>query len=89
MQEEMAGLESLLEYNEIVRKMFANENEGFQFYNTYALGKGFSVRKSYVEWNSEHTELTLRRYVCSRQGYREEKYVKEIKKRRPRDITRV
>ena len=43
-------LESLLEYNEIVRKMFANEN----------------------------------------QGYREEKYVKkEIKKRRPPDITRV
>ena len=48
------------------------------------------MRKSYVEWNSEHTELTLRRYVCSRQGYREEKYVKkEIKKRRPWDITRV
>jgi len=90
MQEEMADLESLLEYNEIVRKIFANEDEGFQFYNTHALGKGFSVRKKYVEWNSEHTELTIRRYVCSRQGYREEKYVKkEIKKRRPRDITRV
>ena len=55
MQEEMADLESLLEYNEIVRKIFANEDEGFQFYNTYTLGKGFSVRKSYVEWNSEHT----------------------------------
>ena len=38
MQERMADLESLLEYNEIVRKMFANEYEGFQFYNTYALG---------------------------------------------------
>ena len=30
MQEEMADLEYLLEYNEIVRKMFANEDEGFQ-----------------------------------------------------------
>jgi len=80
----------LLEYSEIVSKMFANEDEGYQFCNAYALGKGFSVRKSYVEWNSDHTEITLRRYVCSRQGYREEKYVKkEIKKRRPRDITRV
>jgi zinc finger SWIM domain-containing protein 3 len=29
MQEEMADLESLLEYNEIVRKMFTNEDEGF------------------------------------------------------------
>ncbi|XP_039778150.1 protein FAR1-RELATED SEQUENCE 5-like [Panicum virgatum] len=86
----MADLKNLMEYSEIVSKMFADEDEGYQFYNAYALGKGFSVRKSYVEWNSDHTELTLRRYVCSRQGYREEKYVKkEIKKRRPRDITRV
>ena len=86
----MADLENLKEYSKIVSKMFADEDEGYQFYNAYALGKGFSVRKSYVEWNSDHTEITLRRYVCSRQGYREEKYVKkEIKKRRPRDITRV
>ena len=86
----MADLENLMEYSEIVSKMFADEDEGHQFYNAYALGKGFSVRKSYVEWNCDHTELTLRRYVCSHQSYCEEKYVKkEIKKRRPRDITRV
>ena len=86
----MADLENLMEYSGIVSKMFADEDEGYQFYNAYVLGKAFSVRKSYVEWNSDHTELTLRRYVCSRQGYREEKYVKkEIKKQRPRDITRV
>ena len=29
MQEEMQDLDSLLEYNKIVRKMFANEEEGF------------------------------------------------------------
>ena len=86
----MADLENLMDYSEIVSKMFADEDEGYQFYNAYALSKGFSVRKSYVEWNSDHTEITLRWYVCSRQGDREEKYVKkEIKKRRPRDITRV
>ena len=50
-------LESLLEYNEIVRKMFANE-------------EGFSVRKSYFEWNNEHTELTLRRYNSCLQSSR-------------------
>jgi zinc finger SWIM domain-containing protein 3 len=33
----MPDLEPLLEYNEIVRKMFANEYEGFQFYNNYSL----------------------------------------------------
>ena len=30
-QEEMSDLESLLEYNEIVKKLFATEEEGFQF----------------------------------------------------------
>ena len=29
-QEEMSDLESLLEYNEIVKKLFANEDEEFQ-----------------------------------------------------------
>ena len=29
MQEEMQDIDSLLEYNKIVRKMFANEEEGF------------------------------------------------------------
>ena len=48
--------------NEIVRKMFASEEEGFQFYNAYGLDKGFSVRRSYVEWDAGHNEWTLR--VC-------------------------
>ena len=34
------------------RKLFASEDEGFEFYNKYAFDKGFSVRKSYMEfWN--------------------------------------
>jgi len=39
MQEEMPGLDSLLEYNEIVRKMFGSEKEGYWFYNKYARRK--------------------------------------------------
>ena len=34
----MPDLESLLEYNEIVRKMFGSEKEGCWFYNKYARG---------------------------------------------------
>ena len=44
MQEGMADLESLLEYSQIVSRLFASEDEGFQFYNAYGLKKGFSVR---------------------------------------------
>ena len=86
----MSDLESLLEYNKIVKKMFANEEEGFQFYNNYGFEKGFSVRRSYCEWDNGHNEMTLWKFVCSRQGFREEKQLKKaIKKRKPRNITRV
>ena len=36
-------------YVNIVSRMFHSEDEGFEFYNKYALEKGFSVRKGYVE----------------------------------------
>ena len=44
--------ESMAEYRDIVSRMFGSEDEGFRFYNSYALEKGFSVRKGYVEWDS-------------------------------------
>jgi zinc finger SWIM domain-containing protein 3 len=72
----MSGVESLLEYDEIVRKMFGNEEEGFQFYNNYAKEKGFSVRRSYCEWDNGYNEMTLRKFVCSREGFREENELK-------------
>jgi len=86
----MPGLDSLLEYNEIVRKKFGSETEGYLFYNKYAKGKGFSVRKNYYEWGNGHNEGTFRKFVCSCECFREEKELKrEIKKRKPRNITRV
>ena len=86
----MTDLASLLEYSQIVRRLFASEDEGFQFYNAYGLKKGFSVRRSYVEWEAGHNEMTLRKFVCSREGFREEKHMNmENKQRRPRGITRV
>ncbi|CAN6167136.1 unnamed protein product, partial [Urochloa humidicola] len=87
--EEMSDDDSLLEYNEIVMMMFGNEDEGFEFYNCYAYEKGFSVRKEYCEWDNGHNERTLRKFVCSCEGFRAEKELKrEVKMRRPRNITR-
>ncbi|CAO2149169.1 unnamed protein product, partial [Urochloa humidicola] len=56
---EMSNENSLLEYTEIVMKMFNSEDEGFEFYNDYAYEKGFSVRKDYCKWDSDHNERTL------------------------------
>jgi zinc finger SWIM domain-containing protein 3 len=83
-------VEMPLEYDAIVRKMFGNEEEGFQFYNSYAKEKGFSVRRSYCEWDNGHNEMTLQKFVCSCEGFCEEKELKrENRKRKAWNITRV
>ena len=87
MQERMADLESLLEYIQIVSQMFDSEVQGFQFYNAYALKKGFSVRRSYAEWDASHNELTLQKFVCSREGFREEKHMNMENKQQRCDRT--
>ncbi|XP_062180823.1 protein FAR1-RELATED SEQUENCE 5-like [Phragmites australis] len=81
--------EALLEYEQIVSNTFISADEGFDFYNNYALKKGFSVRKCYMERDKGSKEICLRKFVCSRQGFREAKHMKkESKKRKPRNISR-
>jgi zinc finger SWIM domain-containing protein 3 len=80
-----------LEYNDIVRMVFDDEKQAYGFYNNYAFGIGFSIRKDYCEWDKGHNGKTLglRHFVCSCEGLREEKHLmRENKKRKPRDITR-
>ncbi|XP_037403871.1 uncharacterized protein LOC119266713 isoform X1 [Triticum dicoccoides] len=94
LEEDMAYAsdESMFDYVNVVSKMFDSEAEGYEFYNKYALEKGFSVRKSYVEWDGSNKYIILRKIVCSRQGFREDKHMKrkmEDRKRRPRSLTRV
>ncbi|KAL6840916.1 hypothetical protein ACP4OV_029176 [Aristida adscensionis] len=81
--------EALAEYEQIVNTTFSSEEEGFGFYKSYAMKKGFSVRKCYIERDKDTNEIRLRKYVCSRQGFREEKHMnRAIKERNPRNITR-
>ncbi|KAM0925813.1 hypothetical protein ACQ4PT_003965 [Festuca glaucescens] len=65
------GDESAREYYDIVSKTFASEDDAFEFYNSYAHEKGFSVRKSYVEWDEANQKIILRKLVCSRQEHYE------------------
>jgi len=78
-QEGMPGLE----YNLVISKVFDDEEQGYQFYNNYAKGKGFSVRRDYCEWDIGHNERTLRHFVCICEGFRKEELKRENKKRRP------
>ncbi|KAJ1276338.1 hypothetical protein BS78_05G207000 [Paspalum vaginatum] len=66
-----ASSESLSEYYDIVSKVFGCEDEGFRFYNKYALEKGFSVLKTYVEWDKSNQEICLRNsYVVGKDSVR-------------------
>ncbi|KAI5008518.1 hypothetical protein ZWY2020_009566 [Hordeum vulgare] len=82
----------MFECHYIASKMFDSEAEGYEFYNKYALVKGFSVRKSYAEGGGSNNYVILRKMVCSRQGFYEEKHMKrkiEDRKRRPHSLIRV
>jgi zinc finger SWIM domain-containing protein 3 len=58
------------EYRAIVMRTFASEDERYQFYNKYALEKGFSVRRSYVEWDGANKKIvsTLVAYLNALTG---------------------
>ncbi|KAI4987323.1 hypothetical protein ZWY2020_020123 [Hordeum vulgare] len=94
MQEGITGVtdEFLFEYLDVVGKMFDSGAEGYAFYDKYALEKGFSVRKSYIEWDRSNNHIILMKFVCSRQRVCKEKHMKgkmEDRKRRPWSLTRV
>uniref|UniRef100_A0A0A9EP97 FAR1 domain-containing protein n=1 Tax=Arundo donax TaxID=35708 RepID=A0A0A9EP97_ARUDO len=81
--------EALLEYDQIVNTTFSNEDECFEFYNNYAIKKGFSVRKCYLERDKATNQICLRKFICSQQRFCEGKHMKKAsKKRKSRNITR-
>jgi len=79
---------TLDEYWDIVKKTFATEGEAYIFYK-YARDKGFSVRKQKVRRAEHSGQLLFWRFLCSREGERETKWLeKEDLSRRPRALTR-
>ncbi|CAL9155975.1 unnamed protein product [Musa hybrid cultivar] len=62
---------------------FETEDEAYEFYSMYAGRIGFSVRRASVTVNAENV-ITRRMFVCSREGFREQKKgAKRVKKPRP------
>jgi zinc finger SWIM domain-containing protein 3 len=93
MHEDMADVsDESKEYHDIVSKTFASEDDGYQFYNRYALENGFSVWRNYVEWDGANKEIVLRKLVCSHKGCPQEKHMKRKREdvmRRPQNISRA
>ncbi|CAA0830570.1 RNA-binding (RRM/RBD/RNP motifs) family protein [Striga hermonthica] len=76
--------------NNIKEKMFESEEEAGDFYNFYAKCTGFSIRKDDVRRNKSSGMIDMRKWVCSKEGFRDKKWLeKEDKTREPRPMTRV
>uniref|UniRef100_A0A0E0L1Q0 FAR1 domain-containing protein n=1 Tax=Oryza punctata TaxID=4537 RepID=A0A0E0L1Q0_ORYPU len=56
---------ALDEYWNIVKMNFQTEDECYNFYNSYARRKGFSVRKDIVRREKRVGAIQSRRFVCS------------------------
>jgi hypothetical protein len=78
--------EALLEYDQIVKTTFSSENEGFEFYKSYALKKGFGVRRWNSKKDKDNNQVWLRTIVCCQQGFWELRHMKK-KERKGRHET--
>ncbi|KAK0577377.1 hypothetical protein LWI29_032203 [Acer saccharum] len=77
-----------LQPSDVIGKEFASVEDAEAFYKNYSLFVGFSIRKDEMR-RDRHDMITIRRWVCSKQGYREQKWLdKTENKREPRGQTR-
>ncbi|TXG64112.1 hypothetical protein EZV62_011106 [Acer yangbiense] len=85
--DDLAKLTSL-QPSDVIGNEFASVQDAEAFYKNYSLFVGFSIRKDEMR-RDRYGMITIRRWVCSKQGYREQKYMDKIdKKREPRGQTR-
>ncbi|CAN6242184.1 unnamed protein product [Urochloa humidicola] len=83
------SLEQLNEYKSVASQTFFREEDFYDFYNQYALDKGFSIRKDDARYKRGTKEVICRRFVCHGEGYRLRKFFERTdRKRKPRALTR-
>ncbi|CAN6234749.1 unnamed protein product [Urochloa humidicola] len=80
-----------LERDHITSQIFDSEDEAVQFYESYALAKGFEVRKSSTKYDDDRVRIS-RTFLCYREGWHDDKYMDmnpEDLSRKPRSLTRT
>lgn len=76
------------EYEDILKMTFVSEEEGYNFFDEYAKGKGFSIKRGQLR-KSETGSLFFRQFLCSREGFRQKKQFNRCdQKRRACAVTR-
>ena len=62
-------------YRQIMAMRFPSEKAAYDFYNKHAKERGFSIRMSRTKKLDSTGEVRLRRFVCSRQGKRDIRFL--------------
>ncbi|TXG66554.1 hypothetical protein EZV62_007829 [Acer yangbiense] len=77
-----------LQVRDMMGKEFISVTDTEEFYKKYSYGMGFSMRKDKL-CRDTHGLITIRRWVCSKEGYRSKKHVDRTDRvREPREQTR-
>ncbi|XP_054790042.1 protein FAR1-RELATED SEQUENCE 5-like [Prosopis cineraria] len=59
---------------------FDSEDHAYKYYSRYAVLKGFSIRKDFVNKSRVNGAVVSRRYTCYRQGYGPNKHSANVRK---------
>lgn len=79
-----------LNEEDVKNMTFDTVDEAETFYNLYAKCLGFGIRKEDLKIDKATGFISMRKWVCAKEGYRRNKWLKgENKRREPRALTRV
>lgn len=79
-----------LNEEDVKNMTFDTVDEAETFYNLYAKCLGFGIRKEDLKIDKVTGFISMRKWVCAKEGYRRNKWLKgENKGREPRALTRV
>ncbi|XP_062203811.1 protein FAR1-RELATED SEQUENCE 5-like [Phragmites australis] len=79
---------ALEEFWNVAQMTFGSEDECYSFYNKYARGKGFNIRKDVVRREKKVGDIFYRRYLCCKEGSRDPE-LSDIKNRKRRERAKI
>ncbi|XP_028117741.1 protein FAR1-RELATED SEQUENCE 5-like [Camellia sinensis] len=80
----------MLTKEDMLQMKFNSEDDAYTFYNAYAKVIGFRVRRSRKRITGDNKFVESRKWICSREGVREKKYLQRVERvRTPRAETRL
>ncbi|XP_028086893.1 protein FAR1-RELATED SEQUENCE 5-like [Camellia sinensis] len=65
---------------DVLQMKFNSEEDAYSFYNAYAKVIGFSIRRSRKQICGDNKFVESRKWVCSREGVREKKYLQRVER---------